>query len=375
MGRVANVFKRYGPQYLRIHEHNILPSHRRTIRDICRCRTPSMGGHVYHCNNCDHYHYSYHCCGNRHCPQCRLQATERWVQQRMGELMPVPYFHLVFTLPAEFREIVSANQKIAYPVLFKAAAESLMQLAGDERYLGARIGILSVLHTWSRAMVYHPHVHLLVPGVGLSHDDRTVFFSRREYLVPVKALSVLFRAKFISMLKKALPDKTIPSVTMKKAWVVFCKHLDLGPEKVIEYLGRYLNRVAISDTRVCRLPDGDVLVRYRDEDRIKSVRLSPHEFLRRYLQHVLPKGLNKVRRYGLFSTGRVKSLKALRYQLLLTAKTKMAVLTALAAMAKTVEQQHWPRCPQCGTGIMKRVLPLLPDYCNRSPPPKAAALV
>jgi len=228
------------------------------------------------------------------------------VQQRLGGLMPVPYFHLVFTLPAEYRVLFSGNQKIAYPVLFKAAAESLMQMAADERYIGAQIGILAVLHTWSQTMIYHPHVHMLVPGVGLARDGRTVFFSRREYLVPVKALAVLFRAKFISMLKRALHDEAIPVVTRKKAWVVFCKHLDQGPEKAVAYLGRYLNRVAVSDDRVRDLSDGNVLVRYRDEDRTKSVRLTSQEFLRRYLQHVLPKGFNKVRRYGLFSPGRVK---------------------------------------------------------------------
>jgi len=332
-----------------------------------------MGGHLYHCDTCDHYHYSYHCCGNRHCPQCRSQATRQWVQQRMGELMPVPYFHLVFTLPSEFRDMVRANQKIVFPVLFKAAAASLMQLTADERYVGAQIGILAVLHTWSRAMIYHPHVHLLVPGVGLSRDGSTVFFSRREYLVPVKALSILFRAKFISMLKKELPGKMVPSVSRKKAWVVFCKYLDLGPEKVIDYLGRYLNRVAISDARVHRLADGDVLVHYRDEDRIKSMRLSPHEFLRRYLQHVLPKGLNKVRRYGLFAPARQKSLKELQCQLLLAAQTKLTLLTALAATAEKVEKPYQRLCPHCGHGVIKRVLPIAPNYRNRSPPSQSVA--
>jgi len=370
MSHIVEIFKQNGPLYLRVHERNMLPSHRRTIHDICRCRTPSMGGHVYHCRNCGHYRYSYHCCGNRHCPQCRSQATQKWVHQRMGELMPVPYFHLVFTLPAEFRSLVSGNQKVAYGVLFKAAAESLMQLAGDERYLGAQIGILAVLHTWSRAMIYHPHVHLLVPGVGLSRDGATVYFSRREYLVPVKALSRIFRAKFIDRIKQALPGRSIPTVSQSKAWVVFCKHLDLGPEKVVAYLGRYLNRVAIGDERVSRSPDRGVLIRYRKEDRPVTVRLTAHEFLRRYLQHVLPKGLNKVRRYGLFSPGNLNSLMALRCQLLLTEKTKLGLLVALAAVAKAATEPYRPRCPQCGTGAMIRALPLAPDYYSRSPPLK-----
>lgn len=368
MSRIVAIFRQHGARYLRIHEGRILPSHRRTIHDIRHCRTPVMGGHVYQCSHCEHYHYSYHCCGNRHCPQCRSEATTRWVQQRLEEVMPVAYFHLVFTLPCEYRALVCRHQKIAYGVLFKAAAASLMKLAADERYLGARIGILAVLHTWSRAMIYHPHLHLLVPGVGLSGDGTTAFFPRRAYLVPVKALSRIFRAKFMAMLKAALPEEVLPTVTRKKDWVVFCKRLDLGPEKAIAYLGRYLNRVAVSDERVRRLPGGDVCVRYRDKHQEKRVRLRPQEFLRRYLQHVLPKGFNKVRRYGLFAPGNAKNRTALRHQLLLTETIKMTTLVALAAISRRVEHQRRRPCPVCGQGIMRRVLPLAGKIRSRSPP-------
>jgi hypothetical protein len=285
----------------------------------------------------------------------------------MQELLPVPYFHLVFTLPSEFRALVGANQKIGYHVIFKAAAESLMQLAEDERYVGAKIGILAVLHTWGRAMVYHPHVHMLVPGVGLSKDGAMLYFSRKAYLVPVKALSRLFRSKFIAMITSALPDQRIPGIGRDKAWVVFCKHLDLGPEKAIAYLGRYLNRVAIGDDCVRRAADGNVLV--NDKGRGKAVRLSTHEFLRRYLQHVLPKGLNKVRRYGLFAPGCLKTLSTLRCQLLLALHTKMAIMAALAANRNKIPENQKPRrCPKCGTGLMMRALLLPPSYCSRAPP-------
>ena len=365
MGRIVDIFKRHGPLYLRIHGANILPSHRRTIYDICRCRTPIMGGHVYRCSQCNHYRYSYHCCGNRHCPQCRSQATRHWVQQRKQELMPVPYFHLVFTLPSEYRDLVRTNQKAAFPVLFKAAAAALVQLAADERYVGAQIGILAVLHTWSRAMIYHPHVHLLVPGVGLGPDGDTVHFSRRKYLVPVKALSILFQIKFTAMLKKALPDKAMPRTLKTKAWVVFCKPLDLGPDKVIDYLGRYLNRVAICDDRLHRLSGGDVLVKYWQAGRMIKARLSPHEFLRRYLQHVLPKGLNKVRRYGLYAPARKKLLQQLRCRLLLAERTPK---TLSAALPQDEDRPAWPRCPHCGSKVMKHAFSMPPDYCSRSPP-------
>ncbi len=371
MGHIVEIFRRHGGPYLQNHQRHILPSHRRTIRDIRRCRTPVMGGHIYQCSHCDHYHYSYHGCGNRHCPQCQSQATRRWVDQRTEEVMPVPYFHLVFTLPAEFRALVRANQKIAYAILFKAAAESLIKLAADKRYLGTRfIGILAVLHTWSRAMLYHPHVHLLVPAVGLSKDGGTVHFSRRQYLVPVKALSKIFRAKFIARIKAALPEQVIPGVTGKKAWVVFCKHLDLGPQKAIAYLGRYLNRVAVSDARVRSCADGDVCVSYRDDNRVKSARLSAQEFLRRYLQHVLPKGFNKVRRYGLFAPCKRESLTALRHQLLLGKQTKPSIQ---AARKKPDERQRWQRCPQCDRGVMRPVRQLVANYRSRSPPNQYAA--
>ena len=368
MGRITDIFRQHGPNYLCRHHGRILPSHRRTIHDICHCRTPSMGGHLYQCSHCDHYRYSYHCCGNRHCPQCRQQATTRWVHQRLAEVMPVSYFHLVFTVPSEYRRLVRRHQKIAYGVLFKAATAALMKLAADQRYLGAQIGILAVLHTWGRAMVYHPHVHLTVPGVGVSRDGTLAYFPCRTYLVPVKALSRIFRAKFIAMLKAALPKARMPTVARKKDWVVFCKHLDLGPEKAIAYLGRYLNRVAVSDNRVRRLPDGDVWVRYRGEEQEKRVRLGPQEFLRRYLQHVLPKGFNKVRRYGLFAPGNAMRLKALRHQLLLTQKIQLKTLLVLAAISRPVENHHWQRCPVCGQGIMQRMLPLTATFRNRSPP-------
>jgi hypothetical protein len=374
MGAIVDIFRQHAARYLQIHNDNILPSHRRTIHDIGHCRTPSMGGHVYQCSHCAYYHYSYHCCGNRHCPQCRGQATERWVQQRLAEVMPVSYFHLVFTLPAEHRGMVRRHQKIAYGVLLKAAAAALMKLCADERYLGAQIGILAVLHTWGRAMIYHPHAHLLVPGVGVSRDGVVAYFSRRGYLVPGKALSRIFRAKFIAMLKAALPEERIPPVPRKKDWVVFCKHLDLGPEKAIAYLGRYLNRVAVNDSRVHRLPGGQVCVRYRHKHQEKRVALSPNEFLRRYLQHVLPKGFNKVRRYGLLAPGNATRLKALRHQLLLTAQIRVATLAALAAVRTRIEHQRWRRCPQCGQGIMQRMLPLASHFRSRSPPLTVMAL-
>ncbi len=374
MARIVDIFRRHGGRYLHTHHASILPSHRRTIVDICACRTPAMGGHLYQCSHCAHYHYSYHSCGNRHCPQCRGLQTARWVQQRLAEVMPVSYFHLVFTIPAEHRGLLRRHQKIAYGVLLKAAAASLIKLCADERYLGAQIGILAVLHTWGAAMCYHPHAHLLVPAVGLSRDGTVAYFSRRGYLVPVKALSRIFRAQFMAMLKAALPEAPIAPIPRKKPWVVFCKHLDLGPEKAIAYLGRYLNRVAVDDSRVSALPDGQVGVRYRHENQLKQAHLSPHAFLRRYLQHVLPKGFNKVRRYGLLAPCNAKKLKTLRHQLLLTAHIKLRTLMALAVLSRQIERPRGRRCPICGRGLMQRLQPLNAHFRARSPPLTITAL-
>ena len=374
MSRIAQIFRQYGTGYLHRHADRLLPSHRRTISDICCCRTPVMGGHVYQCSHCHYYRYSYHCCGNRHCPQCRQSVTDKWVQARLGEVMPVAYFHLVFTLPAELRSLVRSHQKVAYGVLIKAAAASLMKLCDDERYLGAQIGILAVLHTWSRAMIYHPHVHLLVPGVGLSPDGRSVYFPRRAYLVPVKALSRIFRAKFVARLKAVLPEAAIPAVSRKKDWVVFCKRLDLGPEKAIAYLGRYLNRVAVSENRVSQLADRAISVSYRDAlHRPRNARLTPEEFLRRYLQHVLPKNFHKVRRYGLFAPCNGTSLTALRHQLLLSDPIK-AARTARALRPASAASDHRRRCPQCGHGLVQRGFSPHYGRPSRSPPKPGVVL-
>lgn len=375
MGCVANIFKRHGGRYLQTHGKRMLPSHRRALVDIGRCRTPALGGHLYRCGHCGHYHYSYHCCGNRHCPQCRGQWSQRWIEQRKAELLPVPYFHLVFTLPEAFRRPLRANQRAGYRVLFRAAAEALLALAADQRYVGGRIGILAVLHTWTRAMVFHPHVHMLVPGVGLSDNGRMLSFSRRGYLVPVKALSKIFREKFLAMIREAVPGLEIPGNIRQKDWVVFCKHLDMGPEKVVEYLGRYLNRVAVTDHRVGVRPEGAVIVRYRATDGSKgSVRLGIDEFFRRYLQHVLPKGFNKVRRYGLFAPSNRRLLQHLRCQLLLTQKTKLAMMLALAEVQSGSGHRPARLCPQCKTAALERALPIKPNHNSRSPPPQRSVL-
>ena len=206
MLEVADVFRRYGDAYLQRFGQQMLPSQRRAFYDILHCRTAAMGGHVYACDRCGHRQYAYHSCKNRSCPKCQGGDTELWLGQRRGELLAVPYFHVVFTLPKELHPLVRRHQKTLYGVLMKAAAGSLMKLAADPHYVGGRLGILAVLHTWTATLTYHPHAHLLVPAGGVSQDERWVA-ARKDYLVPVKALSKVFRGMFLEMLHKALPQQ------------------------------------------------------------------------------------------------------------------------------------------------------------------------
>ena len=222
MLEVADVFRRYGDAYLQRFGQQMLPSHRRAFYDILHCRTATMGGHVYDCDRCGHQQYAYHSCKNRSCPKCQAEETEIWLKQRRQELLKTPYFHLVFTLPKELHDIVRRNQKTMYGVLMRAAARSLMKLAADPRYVGGRLGIMAVLHSCTRTLAYHPHVHLLVPAGGVTHDGCWVS-ARKDYLVPVKALSLVFRGVFVEMARRVLPQQKFPDVIWAKRWWIDCR--------------------------------------------------------------------------------------------------------------------------------------------------------
>jgi hypothetical protein len=266
MLEVAQLLQQAGDAYLQKFGSRMLPSHRRAIRDIRHCRTAVFGGHVYGCDRCQHRQYAYHSCKNRNCPKCQGGDTECWLDQRRGELLRVPYFHLVFTLPKELRPIVRRQQKTVYGVLMRSAAKSLMKLAADPRYVGGRIGILAVLHTWTTTMDYHPHVHLLVPAGGVSKDGYWVA-ARKDYLVPVVALARIFRGMFLAELRKRLPDQPIPNSLWKTPWVVYCKPTIQGTEKVLRYLARYVHRVAFANSRLRQVSKDRVTFRYQDRRR------------------------------------------------------------------------------------------------------------
>jgi len=289
------------------------PSHYRAMRDIENCRTEVLGGHVYICPDCEGVQYSYHSCKNRHCPKCQHDDAQRWLEGQQQLWLPAPYFFLTFTLPAPLRLIALRHQKEIYHLLFSTSAAAVQQLAQDHRFVGGQVGLMGVLHTWSRNLIYHPHVHYLIPGGGLDVDGQTWVPSRKSFFLPVKALSIIFRAKFRDALKKTDWLDQVPKEVWNQDWVVHCQPVGNGVA-ALKYLAPYIFRVAITNKRILKLDDGKVTFTYKDsssgESRICT--LQTKEFIRRFLQHVLPKGFVKVRYYGFFSSAKRKVLARIR---------------------------------------------------------------
>lgn len=303
MLEVADIVRLHLTPYRDKFGSQLTPVQKKALRDIQNCRTPFFGGHVHQCGHCAQKVYSYHSCRNRSCPKCHRNQTERWISQQRQRLLPCSYYLVTFTLPAALRPLARSHPKLIYGLLMKAAAAALQRLASDPRFLGARLGALAVLHTWTRAMLFHPHVHMLVTAGGLSADGQQwVKPKNPKFLVPVRALSVLFRKNMCAALQKAGLLEGVPSDVWNKPWVVHCKHAGSG-QKVLDYLGRYVFRIALTNNRLVGFHDGNVTFHYRD-NRTQQVRLctiSGVEFLQRFLQHVLPRGCTKVRYYGIFS--------------------------------------------------------------------------
>ncbi len=353
MPQVTDIFGLHGQEYLDAFGPAMLPSHRRALRDILDCRTEALGGQIYRCTDCASDHYVYHSCGNRSCPACHGAATEAWLASRRDDLLAVEYFHLVFTLPEPLRQIVRGNQKTLYGVLMTSAAKALMKLAANPKYVGGLIGIMAVLHTWDRMLGYHPHVHCLVPGGGLIGDQWIP--ARKGFLVPVRALSRVFRGIFMETAAKELPGVTIPKAVWDTDWVVYCKPAVQGPEKVLQYLGRYVHRVAISNTRILSINDGQVSFRYQKASgrRWRTATLTAMEFIRRYLQHVLPRGLHKVRYYGLWAVANRQRLHRLQSDLTTNAPAnQLADMPVDHTPAIVTSAPKARPCPICGKGTL-----------------------
>lgn len=360
MLRLVDVVRQHGPAYMDRHGASMMPSHVRAVKAILQCRTPEMGGHLAACPQCGTEHVLYHSCRHRACPRCGHDATARWLAAQRELLLPVPYFHVVFTLPAELRRLVRSHQEALLPVLFQAAFESLARMCADPHFLGAQIGALAVLHTWTRTLEWHPHVHMLVPGGGLAPDGRTWIAApprRTRYLVPVKALAKRFRGRFLHLARRALPDVTFPHIPWDKRWVVFAKPVVRGAEQILEYLGRYVHKTAIADHAIVALDDRTVTFRYRDSrtHERKTMTLPGGEFLRRFLQHVLPKGFHRVRAFGLLHPARRPALRQL--QLLLAPKGR------IETPAEAARPRLQRPCPHCKAASLVLLRPLSPEDC------------
>jgi len=359
---VAAVVREFGPAYVARFGATMPPGHRRALEDLAACRTAAMGGHVTQCDACGHEHFVYHSCRNRSCPSCHGASTRAWLAARATELLPVPYFHVVFTLPADLRAIVRTHQRVLLPVLLQTAAASLQALAADPHHLGGTVGMLAVLHTWTRTLVYHPHVHCLVPGGALAPDGVTWRPARGQYLVPVRALSAGFRARFLLRLKRVLPAVVVPATVWTTPWVVFAKPTVQGAALVLRYLARYVHRAAITDARILRVDAATVTFRYQDARARawRTMTLPGEEFLRRFLQHVLPRGLHKVRYYGWWRPQAAAVRVRLHQQLTAPAsRPPPGDPPPDAAAAPAPGCPPCPPCPHCGVGHLIRTRRLL----------------
>jgi hypothetical protein len=357
MVELADIFRRYGPDYIDRFGSKMLPSHRRSLQDIVACRTEQMGGHLYCCGNpdCEHVVYAYHSCGNRSCPKCGQDKTQKWIEKQHNRLLPTHYFLVTFTLPAELRPIAHSNQKVIYNLLFKSSAAALQKLAKDPRFVGGDIGMMGGLHTWQRDMRYHPHVHFIVPGGGLSPDRSQWLPSDTDFFVPVEALSPIFRAKFRDALKKTDLFDAVAAKVWQKPWVVHCKPVGDG-NRALKYLAPYIYRIAITNNRIEKLENGQVSFRFKnsDTDQWQTATLPAFDFIHRFLQHVLPKGFVKIRYYGFLSPIKKNLLAVAKY--LLSDSRRLDVTPAVA-------QQYI--CPHCGAKLRRvKSLPKL----TRAPP-------
>jgi hypothetical protein len=347
MPTVADVVRRYRGEYLQRFGARMPGEHKKVLHAIAACRTGELGTVLYCCASCGQTHAMGRSCGNRHCPTCQQDKTRTWLQTQTDRLLPCPYFLITFTLPAELRELARSHQRAVYAALFEASSQALRTLATDPRFVGTdRIGFFGVLHTWGRTLEYHPHVHYVVPGGGISADGSQWLPSRVDFFMPVKALSILFRAKFRDALKReGLLNQADPAVWTRD-WVVHSQATGDGRVSLY-YLAPYVFRVAIGDHRIVSCDDGKVTFAYRraGSNRRRKMTLDAPEFLRRFLQHVLPTGFQKVRHYGFLSPSSRTSLEAVQWLITLY---NGGVFTLLAMLTARSAQPSAPRCPACG---------------------------
>jgi predicted Zn-ribbon and HTH transcriptional regulator len=383
---VAEIFRQHGPAYRE--SHRLSRNALRVMRAIEVCRTAVLGGHKDQCDNCGHLEFSYNSCRNRHCPKCQTLRKEKWIEARREDLLPIEYFHVVFTLPSELNPLISMNRKVLYDLLFRSVSETLAQLANDPKHLGAGIGSIGILHTWGQNLMDHPHIHCIVTGGGLSSDRSRWVSSRKGFFIPVRVISALFKGKFLDLLKRCFQSESLVfpgkishlkqpgdfEIFIRrlyhKKWVVYCKPPFEGIQGVLQYLGRYTHRIAISNNRILNTRNGEVSFLWRDyadQNRLKTMTLKADEFIRRFLLHVLPSRFVRIRHFGLLANRKRKEAIALCRQILGEEKT-----TTQQNTRKETWQEQLLRicgidvtlCPVCQKGRMGMVALLLPHRCN-----------
>jgi putative transposase/transposase-like zinc-binding protein len=364
---LADIVRRFGLKYTPQYSRQMMPSQKRALSDIAACCTRELGGRRYRCDDCKESFWQYHCCRNRACPKCHGTQIRHWLQQREAELLPCDYFHGVVTVPSELRAAFYRHQKAMYGLLMQVSADALKELCARKRHLGALPGVLCVLHTWNGRLGYHPHAHLLITGGGVTPDGRHWEPARGQFLVPVTLLSRRIAAKFCDGLKAKMPAvfATIPANVWQREWVTFLKHYGQGNDAVLKYLSRYVFRTAISNARILGMDQTHVTFRWKNHDAWRIERMPGVEFLRRFLQHVLPRGFHKVRYYGLWHPSKRKESSRAWLLLILEKPAEVSqppkladLLETLGGAAKLQDQMisdapggeaEQPRCPHCGS--------------------------
>jgi len=390
---VADVFRTYGDDFLALWERVLSRPQRKAFDDIRACRTAALGGHVDQCDECGHCAISYNSCRNRSCPKCQAAARAQWLAEREAELLPVEYFHVVFTLPQQIARLALQNARRIYSILFRAVAETLLTIAADPKRLGAAIGFLAVLHSWGQNLHFHPHIHCVVPGGGISPDNLRWIPCRKyrkSFFLPVKVLSRFFRKRFLIHLRRAfrkgklhfhgeLESLAQPAAfealcqqTGRVQWVVYAKRPFGGPAQVLKYLARYTHRVAISNRRLLSMQDGRVTFEWKDYaagNQTKTMTLEPAEFIRRFLLHVLPSGFVHIRHFGFLANRKKKQKLALCRSLLLTSPVVSEASTGSPGSNDSTSEQQFRRCPVCMTGRLIRIQALIAAACACLPVP------
>jgi len=376
MTEMQDIFLQYGEAYRK--KHKLPKNIYKAMSAIEKCRTSALGGHFDACDECGYTKISYNSCRNRHCPKCQTLSKERWIEARKDDLLNTKYFHAVFTIPDTLNTITFQNQKIVYNILFKSVAETLFELSADKKYLGAKLGFTSILHTWGQNLMHHPHIHCIIPGGGLTPTEKWID-SRKKFFIPVKVLSRKFRGKFLFYLKQAYEDSKLNfygkeqylansncfssflTALYSKEWIVYCKPPFKNAGYVVEYLGRYTHRVAISNNRIVKVGNDNVTFKwrdYKDSSKQKVMTVSAEEFIRRFLIHILPESFMKIRHYGLLGNRNKNTKLKLCKQLTntpirLKSKEKLSALELI----KKLTGKDFSLCPCCGIGHLSRAAP------------------